>query len=177
MLSFKPDCSVHVVCMSLLLSVNCSSWCRGTTTCEPRHDKTNNVAVRPAETQISLGIRPFWSESSLCAHWVDKDTRFLHADSEDSDQTGRMPRLIWVFAGHTLILLVLSCRGSCYFRIPRSSLLIFIRVFVYTFYAMINQQDKEMTNKETSKKCLNQRSQASFGTRRTRTAPGGRARH
>ena len=32
--------------------------------------------------------------------------------SEDSDQTGRMPRLIWVFAGRTLILLVLSCRGS-----------------------------------------------------------------
>ena len=29
-----------------------------------------------------------------------------------SDQTGRMPRLIWVFAGRTLILLVLSCRGS-----------------------------------------------------------------
>ena len=26
---------------------------------------------------------------------------FLHADSEDSDQTGRMSRLIWVFTGHT----------------------------------------------------------------------------
>ena len=26
---------------------------------------------------------------------------FLHTDNEDSDQTGRMPRLIWVFAGHT----------------------------------------------------------------------------
>ena len=25
---------------------------------EPRHDKTNNVAVRPAKTEISLGIRP-----------------------------------------------------------------------------------------------------------------------
>ena len=25
---------------------------------------------------------------------------FLHVDSKDSDQTGRMPRLIWVFAGH-----------------------------------------------------------------------------
>ena len=25
---------------------------------EPRHDKTNNVAVHPAKTQISLGIRP-----------------------------------------------------------------------------------------------------------------------
>ena len=32
--------------------------------------------------------------------------------SEDSHQTGRMPRLIWVFAGRTLILLILSCRGS-----------------------------------------------------------------
>ena len=52
-------------------------------------------------TQISLGIRPVWTESSLCAQWVAKDPSFLHADSEDSDQTGRMPRLIWVFAGRT----------------------------------------------------------------------------
>ena len=56
---------------------------------EPRHDKTNKVTVRPAKTQISLGIR-----CSLCAEWVAKDPSFLHADSEDSDQTGRMPRLI-----------------------------------------------------------------------------------
>ena len=28
---------------------------------EPRHDKTNKVTVRPAKTQISLGIRPVWS--------------------------------------------------------------------------------------------------------------------
>ena len=27
------------------------------------------------------------SESSLCAEWVAKDPSFLHADSEDSDQT------------------------------------------------------------------------------------------
>ena len=60
---------------------------------------------------FAVCIRPVWSESSLCAQWVAKD---LHADSEDTDQTGRMPRLIWVFAGHTLILLVLSCRGSYY---------------------------------------------------------------
>ena len=57
--------------------------------------------VRPAKTQISLGIRPVWSESSLCAQWVAKDPSFLYADSEDSDQTGRIPRLIWVFAGRT----------------------------------------------------------------------------
>ena len=75
-------------------------------------DKTNRVFVRPAKTPISLDIRPGWSESSLCAQWVAKDSNFLHADSEDSDQTGRMPRLIWVFAGRTTTLLVLSWGGS-----------------------------------------------------------------
>ena len=73
--------------------------------------KPTKWSVCPAKTQISLGLYPVWSESSLCAQWVAKDPRFLHVDSEDSDQTGRMPRLIWVFAGHTAILLVLSCRS------------------------------------------------------------------
>ena len=59
------------------------------------------MTVRPAKTQISLGIRPVWSESSLCVQWVAEDPIFLHADSEDSDQTGRMPKLIWVFAGRS----------------------------------------------------------------------------
>ena len=59
------------------------------------------MTVRPAKTQISLGIYPVWSESSLCTQWVAKDPIFLHADSQDSDQTGRIPRLIWVFAGRT----------------------------------------------------------------------------
>ena len=68
--------------------------------------------VRPAKIQISLGIRPVWSKFSLWAQWVAKDPSFLHADSEDSGQTGRMPRLIWVFAGLTLTLLVLSRGGS-----------------------------------------------------------------
>ena len=27
---------------------------------EPRHDKTNKMTVRPAKTQISMGIRPVW---------------------------------------------------------------------------------------------------------------------
>ena len=68
--------------------------------------------VRPAKTQISLGIRPVWSESSLSA-WRKLGSFATHwAHSEDSDQTGRMPRLIWVFAGRTVILLVLSWGGS-----------------------------------------------------------------
>ena len=62
-------------------------------------------------------LRSAWAsaqsdQSLLCAQWVAKDRSFLHANSEDSDQTGRMPRLIWVFAGRTLPLLVLSWRGS-----------------------------------------------------------------
>ena len=48
-------------------------------------------------------IRVFAVHMNLATHW---------AHSEDSDQTGWMPRLIWVFAVRTLILLVLSCRGS-----------------------------------------------------------------
>ena len=44
---------------------------------------------------------PDWSESSLCTQWVSKDPSFLHAHSEDSDQTGQVPRLIWVCTGCT----------------------------------------------------------------------------
>ena len=67
---------------------------------QPPHDKTNKMTVRQAKSQISLGLHTVIWESSLCAQWVAKDTSFLHADSEDSDQTGRMPMLIWVFTGH-----------------------------------------------------------------------------
>ena len=67
----------------------------------PQHDKTNKIAVRPAKTQISLAICPVWSESSVCVLRVAKDPVILYEDIEDSDMHGRMPRLIWDFAGHT----------------------------------------------------------------------------
>ena len=71
--------------------------------------------VCPAKTQISLGIRQVWSESSLSA-WTKLGSLATHwAHSEDSNQTGWMPRLIWVFAGCTVILLVLSWGGSFLF--------------------------------------------------------------
>ena len=47
--------------------------------------KTNKMGVRPAKTQISLGIRPVWSVFAVCAQWLVKEPRFLHVDSEDSD--------------------------------------------------------------------------------------------
>ena len=45
--------------------------------------KSTKWPVRPAKTQISLGIRPVWSVSSLCALWVAKDPMIFHADSEE----------------------------------------------------------------------------------------------
>ena len=67
-----------------------------------------------------------------------------------TDQTGWMPRLIWVFAGRTAILLVLSCRGSYYAR-QRSILnsltswytsivvsLTYIYIYIYIFFFFSN---------------------------------------
>ena len=63
--------------------------------------KPTKWSVRPAKTQINLGIRPVWSESSLSA-WRSTGTLATHwAHSEDSHQTGWMPRLIRIFAGCT----------------------------------------------------------------------------
>ena len=68
---------------------------------EPPHDRTNKLSVRPV-----------WSESSLSA-WRNIGSLVTHwAHSEYSYQIGRMPRLVWVFAGRTTILLVFSCCGS-----------------------------------------------------------------
>ena len=44
---------------------------------EPRHDKTNKMSVRPAKTQISLGIRQVWSESSLST-WRKRGSLTTH---------------------------------------------------------------------------------------------------
>ena len=57
--------------------------------------------VRQLKTQISLGIRPVWSESSLSAWWKLGSLATQWTHSEDCDKTGRMPRLISVFAERT----------------------------------------------------------------------------
>ena len=44
-------------CCSLAIIVARASGCQSFLN-EPPHDKTNKVSVRPAKTQISLGIRP-----------------------------------------------------------------------------------------------------------------------
>ena len=80
-------------------------------------------------------------QSSQCAQWVAKNPSFLHADSEDSHQTGRMPRLIWVFAGRTVILLVLSW-GGLFLRRSVASVCLFVCfpcIYCHVWYSFSNQ--------------------------------------
>ena len=77
--------------------------------------------VHPAKTQISLGIRPVWSESSLCAQWVAKDQSFLLVGSKGSDQTGLRPGWSESSLGAHAILLVLSWGGSNIFVVKNLS--------------------------------------------------------
>ena len=83
------------------------------------HRMTNKTKrkrpVRPAKTQISLGIRPVWSKSSLSAWRNIGPLTTYWAHSEDSDQTGRMPRLIWVFAGRTCHFVGFVVRRHIYY--------------------------------------------------------------
>ena len=58
---------------------------------EPRHDKINKETVLPAKTQISLGIRPVWSESSLCAQWVVKIQAFFMRTAKTLIRLGGCP--------------------------------------------------------------------------------------
>ena len=77
------------------------SYCRFFSCAGQRMTKPTKWHVRPAKTKISLGIYSVWSESSLPA-WRKFGSLATHwAHSEDSDQIGRMPRLIRVFAGRT----------------------------------------------------------------------------
>ena len=62
--------------------------------------KPTKWPVRPVKTQISLGIRPVWSESFLTAWRNIGPLTTYWAHSKGYDQTGWMPRLIQDFAGH-----------------------------------------------------------------------------
>ena len=57
--------------------------------------------VRPTKTQISLHSRAVWSEYSLSTWRNLVSLAIRNALSEDSDQTARMRRLIWIFVGRT----------------------------------------------------------------------------
>ena len=86
----------------------------GQSLCCLHEESLDPLATHWAQSEDSDQTGRIRSDQSLCClHEESLDPLATHwAHSEDSDQTGGMPSLIWVFAGRTLILLVLSCRGS-----------------------------------------------------------------
>ena len=84
---------------------------------ELQQDKTNKMACAPRKDSD----HPVWSEYSLSA-WRNVWSLATHwTHSKDSDQTGRKPRLIWVFAGCTghfvgFVVLRLVSFFSCLMR-------------------------------------------------------------
>ena len=81
---------------------------------EPPHDKTNKMTVRPAKTQINLGICPIWSEPSLCTQWVGKDPSFLHVDGWSESSLGTYAILLVLSWGssktHLVCMLIASVK-------------------------------------------------------------------
>ena len=91
---------------SMILAWKIHGYIHTLLSCNENHSSHNDRKrsyghVRPAKIQIRLRIRAVWSESSLGAFWIAKDTRFLHVNKEESDHIARMRRLIWVFTWHT----------------------------------------------------------------------------
>ena len=93
----EPNIHGYIVCMFVYTCI-LDIWVR----VYMSRDMTKPTKWLSAQSDQS-SLSAWRSIGSLATHW---------AHGEDSDQTGRMPRLIWVFAGRTLILLALSCRGS-----------------------------------------------------------------
>ena len=117
-----PDCADVQVYLHLLVCIQHMIWAstwQNQWLCAQWRLRSAWASAQ-SDQSLSLGISPVWSVSSLSAwrntgslatHWVhSKDSWSAWAST--LEQTGQTPRLIWVFAGRTLILLVLSCHGS-----------------------------------------------------------------
>ena len=76
-----------------------------------------------ASAYSDWSLRCQHEESFLATLWVH---------SEDSDQTGQMPRLIWVFAGHTFHFVGFDMRQLIFYFLPLSDagiIFFFLKVF------------------------------------------------
>ena len=119
------QCSICIVWMNCLMVKSHWSTFRIITANEQPRDKTKKWHVHPTKTQISLGIRPVWSECWLSA-WRKLGSLTTHwAHSKDSDQTGRMPRLIWLFSG---------CTSVCWFCHEAAQIFQVSKFLWYTFW-------------------------------------------
>ena len=66
---------------------------------EPQCQKTYLQIWAPIEDSNQPAHRAAWSESSRGAFWIANDAKFLRVQKDDSNQTARMRRLIWVYVG------------------------------------------------------------------------------
>ena len=84
---------------------------------EPKHDKTSKMICAPSEDSDQTG-HPSSLTRVFAVRSVGnyKDQRFLHAENDDWDQTGRMPGLSEYSLGEQVILLDLSCSSSLIFH-------------------------------------------------------------
>ena len=100
----------------------------------PLHEKTNKKTVRPIKDQPG-----HLRQSSLCAQWIAKDPSFLNADSEDSDQTELMPRIV-IFAGRTchFVGFVMRWLSSLILSFPASLLNRLKQVFCFRFLCFLS---------------------------------------
>ena len=94
----------------------------------PKRRKMSQCMTKPTKwhvcpAQISLGICPVWSVSTVCMKkaWVPG---YPQSTQQDSDQTGWMPRLIWIFAGLTchFVGYMMWCDMMCWVIYPCHSL-------------------------------------------------------
>ena len=74
--------------------------------------KPTKWSVRPAKTQISLGIRPVWSESSLSAgrKLGSLATHWAHSPGWSESWLGAQVILLVLSCGSSNCLMVLRCR-------------------------------------------------------------------
>ena len=84
--------------------------------------------VRPAKTQISLRIRAVWSESSLIACAFYSLQAFRGGMNGNPFHTGWTYRLIWVFGGHTGLIVSFIVRWLINIR----NALLFILYFSFS---------------------------------------------
>ena len=83
--------------------------------------KPSKWYVRPAKTQISLDIRPAWSEPPLCAICVAKDPKFHHAESEDWTDWVDAKADLSIRWAHTSFWRLCQAKGHVYFSVSSIS--------------------------------------------------------
>ena len=86
---------------------------------EPWHDKTNKMSVRPVKTQISLDIRPVWSEFAV--HSVGSSGPKVSSCRQQrlwSDWAGAQANLSlrWVHTGFVMSRLICTLTQMIFFQ-------------------------------------------------------------